>query len=341
MGYVHVVYNMHNMPWQYSVSRRPYDISRFDFRGQALSQEVLANVKLKNWTPFPDVGGAAIPGNQITYPRFFTDRNGELYVTYRYSLRPARQWNERAFGGGLARYDTTTRRWSPIGGVLTITNEDAQLPAGMSQYQQHPFAFDPQYIVLFITLAFDKENGMHVIWTWRYGGAGGDTVKPSYAYSPDGGVHFYRSDHKTPYRLPISYADAEAITDAPGPYWADKTIAVLDPDKPEVILFPFAGPRTLFSRVQLLDGTFWKSDGDSPWGATDMIIDKTGTQWFVATGLKIFKRKFAWQPWQTVLDMHQQFHIPKVAYVADENAIYIHAKSEDYKKAVIYKFVIK
>jgi hypothetical protein len=340
-GYVHVVYNMHDMPWQYSVSRLPYDIRRFEFRGQSLSQEMLAIVKLENRSPFPDVGSAAIPGNQITYPRFFVDRKGELYITYRYSLRPARHWGERAFGGGLARYDTATRRWKSLGGALTISKEDAQLPGDVTQYTQHPFAFDEHYIVLYIELAFDKNNGMHAIWTWRYSGPGGDTVKPSYAYSPDGGAHFYRADHKTLYTLPINYADADEITDVPGPYWAEKAIAAFDPEKPELILFPIGGPRRLFSRVQPSDGHYWQSDGDSPWGATDLVIDKEGVQWLIASGLKIFTRKYMWQPWVMVLDMQQQYRQPRVEYVSEENALYIHAKSGDYKSAVIFKFNLK
>jgi hypothetical protein len=36
-NFVHVAYNMHNMPWQYSVSRGAGSIGVFDFRGEALS----------------------------------------------------------------------------------------------------------------------------------------------------------------------------------------------------------------------------------------------------------------------------------------------------------------
>ena len=37
-GYLHVAYNMHNMPWQYMVSQRPGDIRGFLFRGQGISE---------------------------------------------------------------------------------------------------------------------------------------------------------------------------------------------------------------------------------------------------------------------------------------------------------------
>ena len=36
-NFVHVAYNMHNMPWQYSVSRQPGSLDAFDFRGEAFS----------------------------------------------------------------------------------------------------------------------------------------------------------------------------------------------------------------------------------------------------------------------------------------------------------------
>ncbi|MEQ1784515.1 MAG: BNR-4 repeat-containing protein, partial [Hyphomonadaceae bacterium] len=36
-GHVHIAYNMHNMPWQYVVSKRPYDIGEFAFKGQPVS----------------------------------------------------------------------------------------------------------------------------------------------------------------------------------------------------------------------------------------------------------------------------------------------------------------
>ena len=42
---------MHNMPWQYVVSRQPYNIREFEFRGQAVSDDELATVKFRNKTP--------------------------------------------------------------------------------------------------------------------------------------------------------------------------------------------------------------------------------------------------------------------------------------------------
>jgi len=110
-GYLHVAYNMHNLPWQYVVSHQPYDVRQFDFNGQSVTLSQLDALRLSNKTHYPDVGKAQIPGNQITYPAFFKNRAGDLYLTYRYALRPARAWEERARAAGVARYDADNRTW--------------------------------------------------------------------------------------------------------------------------------------------------------------------------------------------------------------------------------------
>lgn len=98
-GYVHVAYNMHHMPWQYSVSTRPGDISTFNFMGEPITAAQKALVKLANQTPFFSIGKAAIAGNQITYPAFYYDQNRDLYVTYRFATRPKLAFADRAYAG--------------------------------------------------------------------------------------------------------------------------------------------------------------------------------------------------------------------------------------------------
>ena len=70
-GFVHVVYNMHNFPWQYKRSENPHDIDSMLFRGQAVTMAEIERTKFENKTTFPTLGTAEIPGNQITYPAFF------------------------------------------------------------------------------------------------------------------------------------------------------------------------------------------------------------------------------------------------------------------------------
>ena len=47
-GYIHVAYNMHNMPWQYSISKKPEDISEFVFKGEFIDYDTLRKVKHEN-----------------------------------------------------------------------------------------------------------------------------------------------------------------------------------------------------------------------------------------------------------------------------------------------------
>jgi putative BNR repeat neuraminidase len=209
-GYVHVAYNMHNMPWQYAVSERPQDISRFVFRGDVLTEAQLLAVKSRNETLFPTQGAAAIPGNQVTYPAFFQDRRGELFVTYRFATRPKRAYRDRAYAAGIAAYDVETRRWNPIGWPVEVGGGDTEPAPGQGRATSVAFAVSPGWWPSPPQLWFDQRNGMHVTWLWRRGSAGKDHTRPSYAYSPDGGARFFKSDG-SPYTGPITPDTAEVF----------------------------------------------------------------------------------------------------------------------------------
>lgn len=101
-GFIHIAYNMHNLPWQYQISTKSESIDSFNFKGQRVSVTELQRMKFKNKTDFPTLGLAAIPGNQITYPAFFNDNNGELFVSYRFAAKPARKFANRTMGSGVA-----------------------------------------------------------------------------------------------------------------------------------------------------------------------------------------------------------------------------------------------
>ena len=335
-GFVHVACNMHNMPWQYSVSRRPMDISEFEFRGQAIDDDARNAVKVHNRTPFPDAGTAAIPGNQVTYPMFFTDRIGDLYVTYRFALRPAQTWEKRAFAGAIAKYDVATRQWRPIGGALPVSAIDARPVAGTEQALYRPFAFEDGYSVYLITLAFDENNGMHVFWHWRPGGAGIDTTRPSYAYSPDG-VRFYRSSARA-YALPIGYDEAERVGRIAHDvrYYAPKSVAVAPPGEPLVVLQPLVGGRQIMRYDKA--SARWADPEPSPGGAPEIVTDGSGRLWAFASGLRVFMRSSASGAWQEVGHIGAGLCAPRVKYVADESRFVIHAKSCDGRQATIVSF---
>lgn len=332
-GYVHVAYNMHNMPWQYSVSKQPYDISTFTFRGEPVTLGEIKAVKYLNRTPFPGIGSGSIPGNQVTYPMFFNDNSSELYVSYRYATRPARNWSQRGFAGGLARYDTEQKRWHSIGGPVELAPGDAT-NAPVSAYTA-PLVFEDTYSVYLITLAFDKHNGMHAVWTWRPGGAGEDNVIPSYAYAPDGGF-FARADG-SPYVLPIRLRDADAIVtrDEAQKFYAPKSIAVLPDGTPLIIVQSVSSGRKLIAYDTARRA--WSLPSPTPNGAMEVVVDRRGRIWAFATGLKVFMKENLTHPWREVGTI-SGLCSPKVRYFPAESRFVVHAKTCDGRRATIVSF---
>lgn len=335
-GYVHLAYNMHNMPWQYSVSQRPLDASVFKFRGQAVTMQEIETVRLQNKTDFPTPGEAAIPGTQVTYPAFFKNLNGDLFVTYRYALKPARRWEQRAFAGGLARYDTTTRTWSAIGGLVDISAEDARLPAGKTHATASPLIFEDGYSVYLASLGFDGQGGMHVFWNWRPDGAGMETISPSYAWSPDG-RRFQRSNG-VPYALPISFHDSDVIasTNPAASYYAPKSVAVMPNGDPVVVLQPVTGGRIMrsFDRATKC----WRRAEAMPNAASEIVVDKQGRLWAFASGIKVFMRESLAAPWQAVGEIGAGLCYPRVRYDTQESRFIVHAKTCDERKVTIVTF---
>lgn len=96
---------MHNLPWQYQVSLAPHDISAFEFRGQEISDAEFDRYYIENKTSFPTQGTADIPGNQISYPAFYKDAIGDIYVTYRFAAQPSLAYKDRHFSSAIAKYD--------------------------------------------------------------------------------------------------------------------------------------------------------------------------------------------------------------------------------------------
>lgn len=334
-GRVHVAYNMHNMPWQYAVSAAAYSIDTFEFRGQAITQAELNTVKFENRTPFPHLGTGAIPGTQITYPMFFKDRADELYVTYRFALKPARAWALRAFGAGVARYDTPTGQWQALGGPVPINSQDATLPAGQSQATQTAFAYQDGYTAYLPTLGFGPDNALHVFWNWREGEAGMDTTRPSYATSADG-RHFFNTDGST-LALPADYQRSVSIEGPPalGRFYAVKSVALASDGSPMVIVQSLNGDRQLWRR-QAATGRFTMEP--SPLGASVLVVDKQGREWAFATGLRVLMRPHAGARWQDMGEIGSNLCGPAVQYYPSESRFVVHAKSCDGRLAHLFSF---
>jgi hypothetical protein len=324
-GFIHVAYNMHNMPWQYSVSESSGSIEHFVFRGEPLTTQQKMRVKYENKTSFPTMGDAAIPGNQVTYPAFFNDRYGKLYVTYRYALRPARPFARRAFAGGLAKYDVGSGRWSQIGGNVYVTPKDASLPGKLTSFATTPFLFDENWIVYLPGLTFDKANNMHVSWTWRKHGAGRETKFPSYAMIPDGSSIAY-SANGTQYTLPINFSGSDKVIDDDNEseFFAH-TWPVADMDGiPAVLISPISDSRKLVNYDK--KSGHWLAPESTPNAASIIMVDDDGQQWAFASGLRIFRRAKNHGKWQKIYsDKTNTLCSPKVLSVPEERLFFIHA----------------
>ena len=323
-NFVHVAYNMHNMPWQYSVSRQPGSLDAFDFRGEALSLIQLGAVQYLNQTPFPALGSAAIPGTQITYPTFYMDRKGDLWVTYRFALKPNRDWSERTYGCGIARYNSAHRSWTAVGGKVPVGLKDASLASSSNGAADvTAFCSNPGWWANDIRLWFDDANTMHVVWCWSDYITSSDEHKRrefhAYARSSDGGQTFTHSDGKA-YKLPIDLQSSELVSPTPDHY-GGTSVTVDRGGNPVVAIQRHDEP----FRITRLDANThrWTQPEASPSGASVIINDGKGKLWAFAGGPTIFRATdqapFYWSK------VHEEdgWDHPKVFYAADEDAFYL------------------
>ena len=338
-GYVHVAYNMHNMPWQYAISKRPGDIASFDFKGDIISLAEKAVVKHLNKTPFPSIGTAAIPGNQITYPAFFYDRQGELYLTYRFATRPKKAFGSRGFAFALARYDVLSKRWIPLGGSIKVTSGEADLPAGLPEVDVKAFVFSEGWQPQLLRLFFDKGNRMHLSWTWREFFGGSPFVRPSYAYSQDNDRLFSRADG-TKYELPVHLQDSGLLFPNHLDSQLNSPLAYLTAD-PNGIPYVVTLEKGKSSEVRYFErqANRWSDPEPMPEGAQLMEIDDAGRQWAFATGLKIFTRSGPNMRWQKVYEDKgaTRFGYFKVLNIHKQSEFLVYSQSVDGEYAKVYQ----
>lgn len=337
-GYLHIAYNMHNMPWQYAVSRKPEDISEFQFLGEPLSVGEIGIVRYDNRTPFTYLGQAAIPGSQVTYPAFFQDRNRELYVTYRFALRPKRSFPEREYSAGIARYDAKTRTWSAIGQPVALSADDADLRRPGQPRTATPFANTRGWWANDPRLWFDEKNGMHVAWSWAdYGRfALGATPEPTYAYaySPDG-KNFFRSDGSA-YTLPIQYAQSDTIVPGNG-YNGTPNITLTrgGSGAPLIMLNPPRKPYHYVIRDPV--SRRWLPPIPSPFAAQVIHVEDNGTAWAFATGPTILATRAPQMAssWRVVYKENGEWGNAKILYLREERAFLVHlTRLDNFKEPV-------
>lgn len=321
-GYVHVAYNMHNSPWQYQRSVEPKSILGFEFLGDSVTTEELRRIVEQNKTHFPSDGVGAIPHTQITYPAFFYDRNGGLYISYRFAAAPRRAWPLRRLSAGIAKYDELTRSWVSVGGPVEREALDVEVPKGEDVKPAIAFASQMGWTPYLPRIGFDRQNGMHVVWTWRGGGPGREVDAVSYAFSPDSGRSFFDVKGRE-LTLPLRVQDGQIFREhaSGGGLFAPTAVTVDVEGWPEIVVQPVSGGRRLL-RYSQKDGSW--SAAPMPSAAPHIATDDRGTQWAIATGPKLFRRKAGVKSWELIIDGIGLCH-PKPEFSFDTGIVVVHA----------------
>lgn len=92
-GYIHVTGGMHHSEWDYCISDEPGSIIEF--------------------TRINPTDASCPPHDRITYPQFFNDRDGRLYLNYRAKF--SADWHNGTTHGAMAVFDESSRTWEEIG----------------------------------------------------------------------------------------------------------------------------------------------------------------------------------------------------------------------------------
>jgi len=331
-GYVHVAYNMHNTPWQYVRSVNPENISEFEFLGQAVSTDELHALKYRNRASFPDLGTAAIPGNQITYPDFTRDQSGALHVAYRYAARPDRSFSQRTMSAGIASYDVESRTWSPVGGNLQLNEGDWQARRG-SRNDSVPFGASTGWTAASPQLAFDANNRMYAGMSWREGLAGVQYTRPCVFFSDDK-VNFH-APQGGEQALPVT---VENCSNKGLQAWDQfYNMASLVVDQSGVIHYlahSLSEGVVMFSRGP--DENSWRRERGLN-GVSDLFVDREGSLWAVASGLRLFKRDKNESKWRTVFHNAQGNDcFPRVSTDINKQFVYVHTQACDKKSVSVY-----
>ena len=188
-GFIHVTGGMHHNFWNYYVSSKPEDISSF--------------VKVTGTPQCP-------PGTGISYPNFYKDNSGKLYITYRHRVGglvgeikgdAPDGFMPGDLAGAIAKYDTKTKTWKMLGGKdyrhgrQTLVWFDGGALYGW-------------YNSFKLEMAFDKNNRIHIAWlthtipTQKVSSDNASYLM--YAYSDDEGETFHKIDGTKITQYPIT-----------------------------------------------------------------------------------------------------------------------------------------
>ncbi len=331
-GAIHVVYNMHNFPWQYQKSDRAHDITSMVFKGQQITDAELKLAEEKNQTHFPTLGSAAIPGNQITYPTFYKDKNDDLYLSYRFAAAPKRRFSDRVMSTGIAFFDTNSGTWSSIGARYDHSNGDFE-PDAASPDAAISFAGKKGWTSYLPRVVFNKQNNMFVSMLWRDGIAGRQVSMPCVVRS------ISRNDvvdmKGGAMSLPIQPEQCGNIGIGNSKtFYSIGSFAIDNQDNPYLLLSPTEGARFI-SRYSTAQQR-WINE-EAPEGATEIFFDNDNNMYAIRSGIDIFKRSSIDSDWQKIFsDSAGKNCYPKVKMDASGNNAFIHTQSCDEKHITIY-----
>lgn len=330
-GFVHVAYNMHNYPWQYKRSSQPHDINGFDFHGQEITQAEIDRSKFENKTSFPTLGHADIPGNQITYPAFYKDRDRDVYATYRFAAKPKRSFEERTMSGGIAAYDTQLQTWRAIGGTIPVTESvdyDAHSDAPSSPTA---LASETGWTIYHPRLMFGPANELNVNWFFRSGIAGAEYTRPCFVKSMD--TYSFTEADGSAVTLPMSSGDCGNIGyDDNAEFYSIGNSAMDSSGKPHIVVSPIGGSRQIVSYDS--SNNSWNRE-DSPNNATEIFFDSEDNMWAVASGIKVMRKLRDSNTWETVYTDSGSCY-PKAAVNEIGDTAFIHSHACDLKTVTVY-----
>ncbi len=245
LGYIHVVYDMHDDPWNYSISDSPEDISSF--------------------TKISSPDSRMLKGGLITYPFMVRDNNGKLFISYRDYVNktgPGDITTRRTTNGMLAWYDSQNKKWISMGSGPNSA-----------------FAEDNSYGVYKPRIRFDRNNRLHIAWVWRWKVPyGADAMQPSYAWTDDKSSFFTALGGS--YTLPITHtqptkSNGGLVRDVS---WTQYWVAL---NELRVAIDPQNRPHVLYRdsdktyRKHSYDGSSWGDPVD--WPSNRLIIGPDGT----------------------------------------------------------------
>jgi hypothetical protein len=218
-GRLHLSWDHHNNPLRYTRSRAgflsapPPQINASDIEPQQAIEQPPAST------------------TRVTYPRFFNDANGRLFLFYR----------QGGSGNGenyLHRYDSQNGTWTAIGKVFS------------SKGTWEPWEQSTSRNAYLHDLLFDANNRLHATWVYReLSATWASNHDLHYAYSDDGGVSWCNNAGQTIADLskgdPIELEDAGIVVrEIPVYSWVMNAgcMALDSKHRPHVVTFKLSSP---------------------------------------------------------------------------------------------------